>query len=338
MAEMLAEALVSLEAAFNEDNAGGGQMTNISNRIICPGDDPDADVREDQPTLCIWSGSANSDRYPAKLISSADASQAQIHALLPGGAMVSPWTEDQAGSLGWLDEASAEGMDLVESLRSIAAADQSKDFWDLLKACYKVTGAFREMRYCLYRQNSQRSHIETGERARRHWRYSDLEEMARCCAPAVRDFAPDVMFSFDARGGQWAITLSQLAGIQPAIHVGFRIKLGGLRRRDENNQQSSIWDVCSVINSDRWELYLPPVVSQLNRSMRILFVDDYSKSGETCRLWRNHMMTVLGFEQANLRTLTLFTTKDTDLSTLPGHIFGWQSDARVNSLVYMHQR
>ncbi|MEL6569623.1 MAG: hypothetical protein AAFQ22_14505 [Pseudomonadota bacterium] len=337
-AETLSVVFGSLEAAFSEDGGQSRRVSNIATVVVNADENGARSGRNATSTLCIWSATASGARHPAKLLPTEEAEQRQIHALLPDANILQPWTEEQAGKLEWLQAVPTEQGKRIAFVRSLGTGPHARDFWDLLTACYRLIGASAEMRYCLYRYNSQRSHIETGERARRLWRYSDLEEMAKRCAPQVRDFAPDAMFSFDARGGQWAMTLSQIAGIKPAIHVGFRLKRGGLRRRNAQGQQSPIFEACSVIRSDRWELYLPPALSRTSKDTRIIFVDDYSRTGDTCSLWRDHMICDLGFSPGNLCTLTLFTTKETDLTSLPGHIYGWQSDARVNSLVYMHQR
>ncbi|MEM9739494.1 MAG: hypothetical protein AAF829_06455 [Pseudomonadota bacterium] len=337
-AERLASILNNLESVFTDNDGRPGRISNIETRIVHADDGDSAPPSVVEPTLCLWSASVSDVRCPGQLLPNSDAESTQIHAALPGAVIVAPWSESQAGDLSWLQSVGQTKNQQSERLKRLAASDNSRGFWDLLRACYRVLGALSEMRYCLFLRNAERPHIETGERAKRLWRYSDLEEMVRRCAPEVADFAPDSLFSFDARGGQWAMSIKQVARINPPLYVGFRLKRDGLRRRDSSGNQSPLFDACSVIYSKRWELYIPPALSELPRNARILFIDDYSRTGDTSVLWRNYMTHQLGFAPDNLRTLTLFTTKETDLSQLPGHIYGWQSDARVNPLIYMHQR
>ena len=92
-----------------------------------------------------------------------------------------------------------------------------------------------------------------------------------------------------------------------------------------------------MLQTDRWNLFLPDIFEKLSRSTKVLYVDDYSNTGETCVAFRRHLVEELDYAPEGVRTLTLITTpKAEELGQSPG--FSGDSVEAKPRLFYMSLR
>ena len=216
--------------------------------------------------------------------------------------------------------------------------DETPRYWALVNKCARICSFASISSYAIYRMNRQHSLGDGTLRRNRFWRYSDLLAMVDKCEENVRTFDPDFFFSLDARGGQWAQILSERTASNSPVITGMRIKRDGLRKSYIDQRQSPLFEICDVIATERWELFIPPIVSEIPVNGSILIVDDYSLTGETCRMVKQHFIKVLGFSEEQVKTLALFIAPEPSVATSDPDFFGLRSDALTNDLVYMHLR
>ena len=142
--------------------------------------------------------------------------------------------------------------------------------------------------------------------------FRDMRDLLDTVRPAVQSFDPDVMVCFDARGGIWAELLMDCMSYRIPILIGFRLLKKGVRKTE------NVFGHFPLIESSRWDLYVPPLLLDIPAETRVLFVDDYSQTGETCCLFRQYAENEAGIPASNIQTMTLITTPEAErLKQLP---------------------
>ena len=174
---------------------------------------------------------------------------------------------------------------------------------------------------------------------RRIYSYRDLEALCESTIEKVQVYNPHILFAFDARGGIWAQYIAEklesLTGCITPVIIGFRLRNKGPRK------QSVCFEECRRIETKRWHLFVPPALHMLPESRpnwsscRILYVDDYASSGDTCVAFRDYMVQQLKASQENVRTLTLISTEEAEKGNKAPDIFGHTTDAERADLFYM---
>ena len=91
---------------------------------------------------------------------------------------------------------------------------------------------------------------------------------------------------------------------------------------------------CDLIRTERWDLYLPPAVASLPRNTKVLFVDDYSHTGDSSFQFKSHLLERYGWNPEAVKTLTLITSPG---AAHKPDIFGVEEAAEID-LFYMFHR
>ena len=81
-----------------------------------------------------------------------------------------------------------------------------------------------------------------------------------------------------------------------------------------------------------------PLCSTLANTNRVLFVDDYTNSGDTCHAIKTFLVEERGFDPENIRTLTLITTVATQASGKAPDFNAHETPAARADLFYMFRR
>lgn len=152
---------------------------------------------------------------------------------------------------------------------------------------------------------------------RRRYDYRELSDLVSAVGDGIRDFRPEVLFSFDSRGGIWAQLIVERLGLNAPVIIGFRLKPTGPRKPSIQ----SCFEQCHLIetysrsaaqpNKARWHLLVPPALIRLPNNKRVLFVDDYTSSGDTCWAIKQFLVGERGFPEESVRTLALVSTEGT---------------------------
>ncbi len=211
--------------------------------------------------------------------------------------MPPPFSMDQAIDFtGWTGDTAADCyLDLLET---IGDKLQRSDIAD----------------YAVYRRIKKRNPEVQSKRRLRHFTYRDMLALCDKIRDEVRSFDPEVMVCFDSRGGLWAeMFFSRLTYRIPVI-VGFRLKRDGPRKSD------MVFRDCDLIQTERWDLYLPPAVTSLPRNTKVLFVDDYSHIGDSSFRFKSHLPEAV-------KTLTLITSPG---AAHKPDIFGMEEAAEID--------
>ena len=215
-------------------------------------------------------------------------------------------------------------------------------FFQLAHAIMMAMGNAERARIYEFRLGWLKEKVKPRKRERRIYGYRDLEDLCETVMDKVKDYAPDILFSFDARGGLWAQHIAEKLAISterviPVI-VGFRLKPTGPRK------SSICFDECQLVQTKRWHLFVPPALHTLPKlwpnwpCCRILYVDDYASSGDTCVAFRDYVIERMGADQDKVRTLTLISTDEAEEGQKAPDIFAHKTDAERADLFYMFRR
>ena len=95
--------------------------------------------------------------------------------------------------------------------------------------------------------SNQKNKLEkgrSGKPERRRYDHRELSEFSEKASHDVERFEPDVLFSFDARGGIWAQDIAERLNLDAPIIIGFRLKPTGTRKPTSGVCFSQCGDPC----------------------------------------------------------------------------------------------
>lgn len=267
--------------------------------------------------VTLWTPEAIASRWVNLESSSALEDDRLISVMLAPCALEAPFSELQAIDLtNWSgDTADAPFLDLLDTI-----ADKTRD---------------TQLRDFVVMQRVRKADNEQGGRAVRRIRHYSFLDLMRLCdglRDQVREFDPDVFFAFDSRGGLWAEMFFDYLTHRVPVIVGYRLRNTGPRKSDLAFKDST------RLGTGRWDLYVPPAIAALPRTAKILFVDDYSATGDTCVTLKRHLVDTLGFPKSNVKTLTLVTAPDAQSKGQLPDIYGVVDTTEVIDLFYMYRR
>jgi len=265
--------------------------------------------------IAIWSASARTSKWVLHEADVAERTDRLLSLFIDNSEIPPPFSEDQAlNFVNWNGDPEADC------------------YLELIEAIGERLQRAELVEYAIFRRIQKSNPTANSKRRLRHYTYRDMLALCDEVRDHVRTFDPDVMFCFDSRGGIWAeMFFDRLTNRIPVI-VGFRLKSSGPRKSD------LVFNDCHLIQTPRWSLYVPPLLTSLPRSTKILFVDDYSHTGETCARVRSYLVDELGWNASAVRTLTLVTSPEAMENGQGPDIFGVKETAEIVDLFYMFRR
>jgi hypoxanthine phosphoribosyltransferase len=266
--------------------------------------------------MTLWSQGGTESRWVRHEAGIADEADRLISVRIEPCRIPPPFSEQQAVDLiDWNGDSDAGAwLDLVETI-----ADRLQ------------RGELKE--YAIFRRIQKQTPAAADSKRRlRHYTFRDMMALCDQMRDEVRAFDPDVLFSFDSRGGLWAEMFFDYLTYRIPVVIGFRIRNTGPRKGELG------FSSYTKLETDRWHLYVPPILALLPRTTKILFVDDYSSTGASCTVFRRYMIDTVGHPPESVKTLTLITSPQAAANGSLPDIHGVIDDAEIVDLFYMFRR
>jgi hypoxanthine phosphoribosyltransferase len=206
-----------------------------------------------------------------------------------------------------------------------------------------VQAAGREVRQSMLGAGNE---MRAARQHRRRYDFRELSGYLDQASEVVGDFCPDVLFAFDARGGMWGELLLERLKLNVPVIVGFRLKPTGPRKEAGRK----LFDCCHLLETTesvrgdstrrrpRWHLFVPPALLNLSQDKKVLFVDDYTSTGETCAEIKRFLIDERGFPPHNVRTMVLVTTASATAHGKTPDFSFHETPAERADLFYMFRR